>query len=406
MKFFELVPKTNIDFLRYAGTFSLVSAVVLAALFVLWMFRGFNLSIEFRGGTALQIKLPEAAADVDIADVREAMSAVGYADATVVSFGGADEQTYLITLDISEEEASTKSARSDASPATPAAEPAAEAKAPAPSGDAAQPPAEKAEVAAESPPPAATPAAAAAAAPTAETGGAPAPTGEPAATQEIAVEKNTLAGQILHDLEAKLGTRVVPLSIESVGPRVGSELTRTGFLALLITSIGILLYVGARFDSLYAPGAVIALVHDVGITAGIFVLFQLQFDLQVLAALLVVLGYSINDTIVIYDRIRENVEVRGTARFRDVVTQSLNETLSRTLLTSLTVLIVVLSLLFFGGPVLRPLALALTIGVLSGTYSTVYIASALLVYLQERRSRGQGSGSGKSGKAVARAQRA
>jgi preprotein translocase subunit SecF len=399
MKFFELVPKTNIDFLRYAGVFSIASAVVISALFVLWLFRGFNLSIEFRGGTALQIKLPEAAADVDIADVRDAMGTIGYPDATVVTFGGPEAQTYLITLDISEEEASTKQgAQSAAQPDAPAAQAAPEAKAPPATSE--ETPRPAAEVAADGAP------APAAAAPTAETAEAPAPTVD-AETAEIDVEKNTLAGRVLHDLETKLGTRVVPQSIESVGPRVGGELTRSGLIALLITSVGILLYVAARFDSLYAPGAVIALVHDVGITAGIFVLFQLQFDLQVLAALLVVLGYSINDTIVIYDRIRENVEVRGTTRFRDVVNQSLNETLSRTLLTSLTVLIVVLSLVFFGGPVLRPLSLALTIGVVSGTYSTVYIASALLVYLQERRSRnrGQGSGSGKSSKAMVRAQR-
>jgi preprotein translocase subunit SecF len=371
MKFFELVPKTHIDFLRPAWALSTASAVLIGAFIVLWAFWGFNLSIEFRGGTALQVKLPEAGADVGIGSVRSAMDAIGYPDATVVSFGAVADRTYLITLDISEEQAATAAAAAapavqerDAAAATPPAEP-------APASDAA--------AAAEKPASDAAPAPSETAAdPNAAPADAPKGVG-------IDLARNSLVRTVLQDLEKQLGTRVVAESIESVGPRVGSELTRSGLLALLVTSLGILLYVGVRFDSLYAPGAVIALFHDVLVTAGVFVLFQWEFDLQVLAALLVVLGYSINDTIVIYDRIRENVELRGTARFRDVVNQSLNETLSRTLLTSLTVLLVVLSLLFFGGPVLRPLSLALTIGVISGTYSTVYIASALLVFLHEYR---------------------
>ncbi len=400
MKFFELVPKTNIDFLRYAGVFSIASAVVIGALFVLWLFEGFNLSIEFRGGTALQFTLPEATAETDIGKVRSAMSEIGYPDAAVVTFGG-EAQTYMVTLDISEELASQqKPAASETRPAEPKPDAAAKPEEPKPDATAAAPPpaadaaAKPAEAAAPAPDAAAKPETAEAAAPAAKTEGLEAAT-------------NTLAGRILSDLERQLGTRVVPQSIESVGPRVGGELTRSGFLALFITSVGILLYVAARFDSLYAPGAVIALFHDVSITAGLFVLFRWEFDLQVLAALLVVLGYSINDTIVIYDRIREIAEVRGTSHFRDLVNQALNETLSRTILTSFTVLMVVLSLLIFGGPVLRPLSLALTIGVISGTYSTVYIASALLVYLQEYRARTQGkTGTGGKSKTVPRAQRA
>jgi preprotein translocase subunit SecF len=401
MKFFELVPKTNIDFLRYAPVLSTASAVVVGALFVLWMFWGFNLSIEFRGGTALQVELPEAKPEIGIGEVRSAMADVGYPNATVVTFGGA-AQSYLITLDISEEVAATtrRSAEGAAQPEAPA--PAAAEPAPGAADGAAPPPAE---TPAATPTPApATPEAAAAAAKPEGSEAAAAPGAEPKA-ESSAVEKNTLAGQVLYDLETKLGTRVVTRSIESVGPRVGGELTRSGFLALFITSVGILLYVAARFDALYAPGAVIAVVHDVAITAGLFVLFRLEFDLQVLAALLVVLGFSINDTIVIYDRIRENVEIRGTTRFRDVVNQSLNETLSRTLLTSLTVLLVVLSLLSFGGPVLRPLSIALTLGVISGTYSTVYIASALLVYLYERRAAKATRGSSGSHRAARAQQR-
>jgi preprotein translocase subunit SecF len=124
------------------------------------------------------------------------------------------------------------------------------------------------------------------------------------------------------------------------------------------------------------------------ITAGIFVVFGWEFNLQVLAALLVVIGYSLNDTIVIYDRIRENLELRGVTHLEDVVNQSINQTLSRTLLTSITTLLVVLALLFLGGPVIRDFAIALTIGVVVGTYSTIYVASALLIVIErymERR---------------------
>ena len=390
MKFFELVPKTNIDFLRPARAFSLASAAVIGALFVLWLVKGFNLSIEFRGGTGLTIELPEASAGTDIGSVRSAMAEIGYPNATVVTFGGSDTNTYLVTLDISEEQAATAQASAPADEAKPQA-----AAAPAPA-DAAAPKPDEGAPAAPATPEASAPAATADAAPPAE-GSVPAAAPEAARAPTPISAKDSLIADVLRDLESKLGTKVVAQSIETVGPRVGSELKRSGFLALLITSVGILLYVAARFDSLYAPGAVIALLHDVLITAGMFVLFGLEFDLQVLAALLVVLGYSINDTIVIYDRILENVEIRGTARFRDVVNLSLNETLSRTVLTSFTVLMVVLAMLFFGGPVLRPLSLALTIGVISGTYSTVYIASALLVFLQEYRAGRAAAGVVRSG---------
>jgi preprotein translocase SecF subunit len=177
---------------------------------------------------------------------------------------------------------------------------------------------------------------------------------------------------------------VVSERVESIGPVMGSEMRTDAIWAMIVSWALILLYIWARFDLLYAPGAVLALVHDVLVTAGFFAFFGLEFNLQVLAALLVIIGFSINDTIVIYDRIRENLEARGRVHLEDVVNQSVNQTLSRTLLTSLTVLAVVLALLFFGGPVIRDFALAMTIGVVSGVYSTVYVASALLIFLERR----------------------
>ncbi len=185
-------------------------------------------------------------------------------------------------------------------------------------------------------------------------------------------------------LTDELGAHVELERIESIGPRIGGELRASGVGALMLSWVLILIYVWFRFDLRYAPGAVAALVHDVLITAAIFVALGLEFNLQVVAALLVVIGYSLNDTIVIYDRIRENLELRGTTHLEAVVNQSVNQTLSRTLLTSLTTLTVVLAMLFLGGPVIRDFALALAIGVVIGTYSTVYVASALLIVLERR----------------------
>ncbi|MFQ5514244.1 MAG: protein translocase subunit SecF [Myxococcota bacterium] len=197
-------------------------------------------------------------------------------------------------------------------------------------------------------------------------------------------EVRDLSVEVLEGLSKELGAPVVEQRIESIGPRVGQELRAAGLKALLLSWVLILIYVWFRFDLRYAPGAVAALIHDVLITAGVFVAFGLEFNLQVLAALLVVVGYSLNDTIVIYDRIRENLETRGKTHLEDVVNQSINQTLSRTLLTSLTTLMVVVALLVFGGPVVWDFALALLIGVSVGTYSTIYVASTLLILLERR----------------------
>ena len=193
-----------------------------------------------------------------------------------------------------------------------------------------------------------------------------------------------LSVRILKGLNEALGTEVVAKSVESVGPRVGGELRQAGVTAIVLSWIGILLYVWFRFEWQYAPGAVLALVHDVLFTAGLFSLFGWEFDMNVLAALLVIIGYSMNDTIVIFDRIRETIANRGTAELESVVNEALNSTLSRTILTSGLTQLVVVAILLVGGPVLRGFALALFIGILVGTYSSIYIASAALIWLARR----------------------
>jgi preprotein translocase subunit SecF len=169
--------------------------------------------------------------------------------------------------------------------------------------------------------------------------------------------------------------------VEFVGPQVGDELTEDGGLAMLYALIGILIYVGLRFEYRFAVGSVIALVHDVLITIGFFALFQVEFDLPVLAAVLAVIGYSLNDTIVVFDRIRENFRKIRKGESVEIINTSVNQTLSRTLITSGTTLLVLIALFLFGGEIIHGFALALIVGVVIGTYSSIYIASSSVLFM-------------------------
>jgi preprotein translocase subunit SecF len=196
-------------------------------------------------------------------------------------------------------------------------------------------------------------------------------------------EKAERVDALQQALATRYGTATVD-RVEFVGPRVGAELRRDGVNALLIAFVLILAYVAFRFSPRYAPGAVIALVHDVSVTAAIFVICGWELDLGVLAALLTIVGYSVNDTIVIFDRIRETMQVRTKSDLTEVINLAVNQTLSRTILTATTVLVAVLALLLFGGEVLWSFSLAMAIGVVVGTYSSVYIAAAILLVLEQR----------------------
>lgn len=189
--------------------------------------------------------------------------------------------------------------------------------------------------------------------------------------------------------KAKFGEKFVQVErLESVGSAVGQQMKEQGALALLYAIIGILLYVTFRFDLRFGPGAIVSLAHDVIVTVGAFALFGWEFNLQIIAALLAILGYSVNDTVVIYDRIRETALGSKTMSLRDVMNRALNDTLSRTFITSGVTLLSVLSILFFGGQVTEGFATAMTIGMISGVYSTVYIASPVTLlmdnYLSKR----------------------
>ena len=172
---------------------------------------------------------------------------------------------------------------------------------------------------------------------------------------------------------------------EFVGPKVGGELVNAGITAVIFSLFGILIYIWLRFQWNFAVGAIIALIHDVILTLGFFSIFQFEFNLATVAAVLTIAGYSINDTVVIYDRIRESMRKYKQISFDEVINISLNGTLSRTLMTSLTTLMALLALFIFGGIVISSFIIALIWGVLIGTYSSLYVASPILTYLKQEK---------------------
>lgn len=169
--------------------------------------------------------------------------------------------------------------------------------------------------------------------------------------------------------------------VEFVGPQVGEELTEKGGLAITYALLGILVYIALRFEYRFAFGAIAATVHDVIVTIGVFSLFQIEFDLTVLAAILAVIGYSLNDTIVVFDRIRENFRRMRKGTPEQIMNAAINETLSRTIMTSVATLLVVVAMFYFGGKVIHGFALALIVGIFIGTYSSIYVASASVLAL-------------------------
>ncbi|MBN1239203.1 MAG: protein translocase subunit SecF [Gammaproteobacteria bacterium] len=199
----------------------------------------------------------------------------------------------------------------------------------------------------------------------------------PVEAEEEGAELSNEVGAVLRAADPSVQLR----RNEFVGPQVGEDLAEQGSLAMLFAMIMIFAYVMLRFRWKFAVGAIVAIVHDVIITVGLFSIFQFPFDLTVLAAVLAVIGYSLNDTVVIYDRIRENFRAIRRGTTAEIVNVSLNQTLSRTVVTALTTLLVLFALLFLAGETLFGFSMALIVGVLIGTYSSVYVSGAALVYL-------------------------
>ena len=197
---------------------------------------------------------------------------------------------------------------------------------------------------------------------------------------ESASDLKGLSGKVEESLSRTFGEKAIEMRrVEMVGPKVGKDLTKKALLAIMFSWIGMLIYIAWRFEFRYAVGGILALVHDTIITIGAFSLLNKEFDLTIVAALLTIIGYSINDTIVVFDRIRENSRKNIKQPLAEVINVSVNQTLSRTILTSFTVFVVLVALFFFGGPVIHDFAFALIVGVLVGTYSSIFIASPIVL---------------------------
>lgn len=281
--------------------FTASSVLVVTSLVLMAIHGGPRLSIDFTGGSVVQVKFDTTPG---IAQVRSNLESKGYAGVQVTEFGAADE--FLITV-------------------------------PSPKGA----------------------------------------SGEQAADT---------AQKLLNDLRGSFPANNVELRrVESVGPKIGGELRTAAINSIIAGLFGIIVYVWFRFVLRYGFAAIIALVHDVTLTLGVFSLMNLEISLQIVAALLTIVGYSINDTIVVFDRIRENMKLRRKESYREVINRSINETLSRTILTSATTMAVSVTLWAMGGPVIRDFAFALSFGIFIGTYSSIFIASPLLVWWYERQ---------------------
>ena len=187
---------------------------------------------------------------------------------------------------------------------------------------------------------------------------------------------------IENKLSSSIGNDFNFRRVENVGPKVSSELLKSGIIAIALSLAAMLFYIWIRFEWQFSLGAIAALFHDVILTLGIFSLFSLEINLSIVAAVLTIVGYSMNDTVVIFDRVRENLKKHADIKIFDLTNLSINETLSRTIITSITTLLALTSIYFFGGQILKGFSLAMILGVIFGTYSSIYIANPILVHLK------------------------
>ena len=202
----------------------------------------------------------------------------------------------------------------------------------------------------------------------------------------IKIEKKDTSANAIEvikkDLTSSLGSSFNFRRVENVGPKVSSELLKSGIIAIALSLAAMLFYIWIRFEWQFSLGAILALFHDVIITLGLFSLFSLEINLSIVAAVLTIVGYSMNDTVVIYDRVRENLRKFSDIKIYELTNISINETLSRTIITSVTTLLALVSIYLFGGEILKGFSLAMIMGVVFGTYSSIYIANPLLVKLR------------------------
>ncbi|WP_457636205.1 protein translocase subunit SecF [Persephonella sp.] len=284
----------NIDFLKIKKQGYILSTLLVVASLVIIFTKGFNLGLDFTGGTSIQVKFMQK---IDIGELRSALRTVNLQDSLIQSIG-TEGVEYEIRVSLKKGKSSE------------------------------------------------------------------------------------IVQKVKKALKEKFGDKFEIRKIDYIGAVVGEELRKASVYSIVAVLVAILIYVGYRFEPVFALGAVIPLFHDAIITLGIFALIGEEVNLAVIAAILTVLGYSLNDTIIIFDRIRENIKLRGKKNLLQLVNQSINENLSRTIITSGTTLFSVLALYLFGGESLKGFSLALLIGIIFGTYSSIYVASPLVVDLE------------------------
>ncbi len=295
----RILSKTpNFDFMgRRKAAVGLSVALLIASIVSLAVFK-LNFGVDFTGGVLVQVSYPS---EVELSDVRTALSSNGYDKATVQYFGSSRDVLVRLPPDVSAVNIDTSGETDEA--------------------------------------------------------------------------RKTIGDKVTDVLRAQRSD-VVQQRVEFVGPQVGEELRERGASAMIIALILILAYIAIRFQWKFAVGAVAALVHDVILVVGFFSLFRLEFDLSVLAAVLAVIGYSLNDTIVVFDRIRENFHEVRKSTPEQIMNLSINQMLARTIITGITTLLVLLALFFVGGESVKPFSIALIVGIIVGTYSSIYVASA------------------------------
>lgn len=312
---------TNFDFVGTRKWPIAISLILTVVTTVSFFTRGLNLGLDFTGGTLVELIYAET---VDVSKVRDELAANGFADAVVQHFGTTRDVMVRIPLQPGKESAELSSTLINVLRQG------------------------LGEITVES---------------------------RPGETQKCT--KGTT--QTITDCQMQVRR------VEFVGPQVGGELVEKGGLALIYTSIAILIYVMFRFEWRFAVASIVASVHDVWLTFGFFSLTQMEFSLSALAAILAVLGYSLNDTIVVFDRIRENFRRMRRASVTEIMNASINQTLSRTIITSGTTMLTVLALFFLGGEIVRSFSTALIVGIVAGTYSSIYVATPSVLALRISR---------------------
>jgi preprotein translocase subunit SecF len=364
-----LKPGSSIDFIGKRRLFAALSALTVLISLALFVFVGPKWGIDFTGGTEVKLRFTE---DVEVGEIRGALETLGVSGDSVQAVGGDEHHDFVVRIQdpafgTAQLEADAKEALGKAFGPTWIKESRFDAELGARltvvyNGEPVQPQAVEAALA--------------------TLGGAAVQTAPDDNT--LYIKLPGLANEIQKVISGSLqGKDFTVVQVDSVGPKVGGDLRKQGIISIFATLGLILIYVAFRFDLAYAPGAVLCLFHDVMITVGVFILIGKEFNVSMIGALLTIIGYSLNDTIVIYDRIRENQRKYRRRDTATLINTSINETLGRTLATSGTTLVAILAFLFMGGPVIEDFALAITLGIAFGSYSTIYVASPSILVFED-----------------------